>query len=211
MSTAASTKELGMRRLSSAKMDPEFLDRMAAVENPSLLKAEPEVNWSALFLEQIPSFKKLTSVETMSFNISNNEIKKIPDLHRAFPNLTFLDIGKNEFQVIPGTVMKLKPLVHLRCYQNQIKKIPTDVTKLVSLIELNVFDNNIKTLPTKLEKLVNLTELNISSNPIKQLPSLAGLKKLQTLVSTRTNPHTCLARTRVNGTAILHISGCIFM
>lgn len=166
------------RRKTQAAQERAMMDRALALQKTESFQQKLIVDISHFSLSEVPFSPKFVSPETIQFNAFENELKKLPDIHKCYPNLTYIDIGDNKFKEIPSTVLKLTKLVTLRCYQNEITKVPSKILKLTNLEQLNFFDNKIEKI-RKLIALTKLQELNISSNPLSAFPDVTNLKSLR--------------------------------
>ncbi|KAK1941412.1 putative serine/threonine-protein kinase roco5 [Phytophthora citrophthora] len=81
------------------------------------------------------------------------------------PRLHALDLSNNQLRGLPDAVFALERLQTLDIQRNRLTTLPMDVEKLIELESLDVSYNQLKTLPVEqLETLKNLKELRVAGN-----------------------------------------------
>lgn len=98
-------------------------------------------------------------------------------------NISKLDLSNKNLKVIPDEVFKLRNLIKLNLSNNQIKSIPKGISKLKRLENLDLSNNKIDILYAKLFELCKLKVLNLNNNRIKNLPKqINDLKEIEKLL-----------------------------
>jgi len=112
--------------------------------------------------------KGKTIKQVTKLNLSNKNLKTIPDNLYQYTNLEKLDLSKNRITNVPKDILKLRKLRTLDLAFNQIKELHSSIFKLPKLRILNLHGNQIEHLPKQLSE-SNLSTLILSKNNIKVL------------------------------------------
>ncbi|HON18068.1 MAG TPA: leucine-rich repeat domain-containing protein [Salinivirgaceae bacterium] len=103
-------------------------------------------------------------------------------IHAKANRLTRLDLSNREIREIPNEVGELIDLEHLDLSYNYIERIPPEIGKLTNLKSLLLLKNEIRQIPPEIGNLKNLVLLDISHNRFTDLPPTIGfLTELKTL------------------------------
>ncbi|MBC3845391.1 hypothetical protein H8K90_03275 [Winogradskyella echinorum] len=124
--------------------------------------------------------------EIYALNLSNTEIKVLPEQLFQFKNLQYLNLSSNRFsdrEKLFDDLAKLPNLIILeldRCY---LRALPDNINKLTNLQMLSLTFNDFRTLNENIGELTNLKYLNLGANgKLRELPSSIGdLRCLQML------------------------------
>ncbi len=112
--------------------------------------------------------KGKTIKQVTKLNLSNKNLKTIPNNLYQYTNLEKLDLSKNRITSIPKDILKLRKLRTLDLSFNQIKVLHSSIFKLPKLRILNLHGNQIEHLPKQLAE-SKITTLILSKNKIKAL------------------------------------------
>ena len=85
-------------------------------------------------------------------------------------NLRHLDLSNNQIKDLPEELYELKNLEHLYLNNNRIQYISNKISNLINLTILYLQGNEIKLLPKKVCKLEKLLFFHFYYNPIEHLP-----------------------------------------
>ncbi len=136
---------------------------------------------SNLQLKELPqSIGNLSNLQTL--NISSNQLDELPESIGKLSNLQTLNISYNQLDELPESIGNLSNLQTLYISYNQLKELPEFIGNLSNLQTLNIPSNQLDELPESIGKLSNLQTLSISYNQLKELPeSIGNLSNLQRL------------------------------
>ncbi len=95
-----------------------------------------------------------------------------PELFQFYPNLQRLDLSNNQIRIIPDTIKRLILLKTLNLSGNLIQIIPDTIRCLVLLETLNLSGNLIQIIPDAIGVLVLLKTLDLSNNQIQIIPDV---------------------------------------
>jgi myosin heavy subunit len=109
-------------------------------------------------------------VQLRMLNISQNQLKSLPDELSCLPMLEVFDASNNQIESIPDGLGNIVSLEALDLSHNQIQEIPEWTSRLLSLEELYLAGNHIKELPESLTSCSNLIVLDIANNQLTELP-----------------------------------------
>jgi serine/threonine protein kinase len=107
-------------------------------------------------------------------DLSQKNLKEIPEEIFDLVEITKLDLSDNQLTSLPSDIGKLVNLKELSVFNNQLTSLPPDIGKLVNLKELSVSSNQLTSLPSDIGKLVNLESLWVSENQLTSIPSEIG-------------------------------------
>jgi len=123
-----------------------------------------------------PYFSRIESLE-----ISNVNLKEIPDSILKLSTLKYLQFFQNNMEVIPPTIQNLSELEHLKIEDNDITVLPDELFNLINLKSISFGANKIEEIPSAIQNLSKLEYINLNANYIEKLPSeifnLANLKE----------------------------------
>jgi len=120
--------------------------------------------------------------ESVTLDLSNEEITSIPGGVFEISWLQNLDLSKNNLSAIPKEILLLKNLTKLNLSDNRFKEFPEIITRARTIATLNLSNNQIKKLPEEISQLKDLTTLNLKNNQLNSLPeSVSELEKLSFL------------------------------
>ena len=102
------------------------------------------------------------------FDISHNNLIKLPKTIKCLTILTVMDISYNNISIIPKEIGQLINLKILNVSHNKIHILPNEIYKLLNLEILNLSYNTIHVLPKEMTNLKKITTLNISHNKVKK-------------------------------------------
>ena len=131
----------------------------------------------------------LTSISNLThLNLSRNKLKNLPNFITNLMNLTYLDLSFNKLTNLPKSINQLSKLTRLNLTFNELKNLPESISQLSNLICLDMSFNQFEKLPESISQLSNLTILILSENRLKKLPeSICNLSRL-TLLDFSSNP-----------------------
>lgn len=119
-------------------------------------------------------FKKLENLD-----VSENEIKEIPEKILSTISINYFDISENKISEIPIKISELKNISTLILSKNKITEVPEDLFTLVKLKHLGLAENKLIYIPKKINKLVNIESIDLSRNRLSDVPpELFELDKL---------------------------------
>lgn len=115
-------------------------------------------------------------------NLSNKEIKELPDEIEKLHNLQSIDLSYNNIESFPVQITKLPQIKSLLLYRNSITHVSKEIGNLKNLGLLDISYNRLTHLPPEFGKLISLKTLDLSYNKLESLPldfiNLTSLKKL---------------------------------
>ncbi|MBM3191361.1 MAG: leucine-rich repeat domain-containing protein [Chlamydiae bacterium] len=118
-------------------------------------------------------------------NLSNCDLKVVPEELKYFTNLTHLYLEHNRIETFtPGVFTELQALSRLHLHYNKIQTLPSDIFTLPKLRRLSLGNNQIETISQEaFAGLQTLAGLGLDNNRLKRLPPgvFTGLTKLHTL------------------------------
>lgn len=121
-------------------------------------------------------------VEIHALDLSNNDLREIPDAVADMVGLCRLEAGHNRIDKITPRLPRLNTLWTLYLNNNGLKTCPPEVLQCEELQCLNLSNNQIRELPHDIERLERLDRLWLHGNPLQSLPdSFANLQKLRFL------------------------------
>jgi hypothetical protein len=140
-----------------------------------------KLDLSNLNLKEIP--QEVFELKNLKkLDLSNNQLKTIPKEISNLKQLEVLDISNNNISNFFAKLCEIKKLKALNLNNNKIASIPKQISGLKKLRSLNIANNKIKKLPVEFSELSELVLLNISKNPITEFPdTLYELKNLKQL------------------------------
>ncbi|PZO41190.1 MAG: GTPase [Pseudanabaena frigida] len=109
-------------------------------------------------------------------DLSNNSLREIPEAISMFTNLQSLNLSFNSLSTIPDSIMRLTNLQSLNLGYNSLSAIPDSIMRLTNLQSLNLGYNSLSAIPDSITRLTNLSYLNLDDNPIEE-PPLEIVKK----------------------------------
>jgi tRNA A-37 threonylcarbamoyl transferase component Bud32 len=112
-------------------------------------------------------------------DLSNNQIKTLPDELKQLKNLKIIFASNNHFETLPECLGQCENLEMVGFKANKIKHVPAESLPK-NLRWLILTDNKVITLPDSLGERPKLQKLVLAGNQISQLPSnLAKLTNLE--------------------------------
>ena len=146
-------------------------------------------------LDFIYNYFTLTTIETaiknkkFELNLSNSNIKELPEDLKSCQNLSKLYLHKNKLKSIPLNI--IENLMHLRVLslsQNLFNEFPSEICELPLLCQLNVSNNQIKSLPTEIGQLQFLAVFWCNNTGLEIIPHEIGFcTKLHTFGARNNN------------------------
>ncbi len=132
-------------------------------------------------LRVVPDYiEKFINLEELYLN--GNNIIRIPEFVSQLPMLRKLHLHNNELNAIAESIGQLSALQELYLHNNNLKTVPKSIGKLSRLTNLHLYGNELETLPESIGQLSNLEELNLWQNEFVELPDAIGqLFKLEKL------------------------------
>eukprot|EP00948_MAST-09A_sp_MAST-9A-sp1_P002177 g2177.t1 len=118
----------------------------------------------------------LTMEDLISFDVSQNQIRCLPENFGTLTHIQSLNLQYNKVTKLPTSFACLKNLKHLFLSGNSLLELPKDFGELHSLEHLEVDNNKIEFLPGTFHQLGNLRDLNISRNRILALIILSAVR-----------------------------------
>lgn len=107
----------------------------------------------------------LNSQKVYKLDLSNQQIKELPNEIKTLENLTELILRSNELSDLPKTIKNLKNLKLLDLYDNNFRIISKEVTKINSLNLLYLNKNDVIKIRRSIKRLINLKEFDLIYNP----------------------------------------------
>ncbi len=127
----------------------------------------------------IPEEKSINN----KLDLSNQQLKKIPEYVFEQKNLEELNISNNQLTgAIQAEIRQLQNLKVLKANNNQMTGVPAEIGQLKNLQILDLSNNQLTGLPYELGNLQNLKIFNISSNNYSELDLNIITEKLPTSV-----------------------------
>jgi Leucine-rich repeat (LRR) protein len=127
------------------------------------------------------------SKSSNTLDLSNQNLKKVPDNVFTQTNLEELNVSNNQLTgALQAEIRKLQNLRVLNASNNQMTGVPAEIGQLQNLEILDLSNNQLTGLPNELGNLKNLKTFNISgsnysetdlSGIIKRLPNTAQIIK----------------------------------
>ncbi|WP_374163816.1 leucine-rich repeat domain-containing protein [Arcticibacter sp. MXS-1] len=115
-------------------------------------------------------------------NLSNNKIKVIPKELSQLRRLKNLDISNNQIAGLYSKNFEFRDLEVLILNNNCIKNLPKQISGLGKLKKLSLSGNLISELPSELSRLFSLQVLNLANNQLRDFPEvILDLSNLNTL------------------------------
>lgn len=109
-------------------------------------------------------------------DLSNNQLKILPNLKFIYMNLRMCSLSSNQFENLPSYFcFAAKFLKRLDLSNNHLINLPEEILELSILSELDVSNNLLKSLPRNLSQLERLEVLNLEGNQLEHLIDLFGL------------------------------------
>lgn len=113
---------------------------------------------------------KTAAVSPSKLDLSNKQLKKIPDDVFKQTKLTELDVSGNQLTgAIQSQIGQLVNLKVLDASNNQMTGVPAEIGQLYNLETLDLSNNQLTGLPNELGNLKKLKVLNISGNAYSTL------------------------------------------
>jgi len=135
-------------------------------------------------LQNLPqSIQRFESLRVL--NLSNNELKIIPDIiFSHLRKLWILQLSNNQIQQVSPRIKELRELRSIDLSRNYLHELPNTFTSLHRLEKLVCNQNYIESLPEGFARIVSLRELHISGNQVNSntlVNPVASLVQLDTL------------------------------
>ena len=116
-------------------------------------------------------------------NLSNQNLKKVPDDVFTQTNLEELNVSNNQLTgALQAEIRKLQNLRVLNASNNLMTGVPAEIGQLQNLEVLNLSNNKLTGLPNELGNLKNLKTLNISGNNYSEVDLNGIIEKLPSTV-----------------------------
>ena len=120
-------------------------------------------------LEAVP--QGVIQLPQLQLNLSNNQLRRLPDSLACWPTLRLLDLSQNVLQALPQAWVQGRSLQYLSLSHNQLKDLPFILGGNVGLTYLDLSHNQLTTVPACIRRMEALSQLSLYGNQIKQLPS----------------------------------------
>lgn len=125
------------------------------------------LNVSFNHLNRLPT--SLTNlVNLFDFSVSNNMFIQLPDVITNL-NLTCLQISNNQLKSLPEKIGNLTGLTHLSIGNNNLQSLPVTIGYLNNLEVLEINDNQLQFLPESINSLIKLRTLSLARNQFHNL------------------------------------------
>ncbi len=129
-----------------------------------------------------PAAEKPTTKNIL--DLSNQQLKKVPDYVFDQTNLEELNLSNNQLTgAIQAEIRHLTNLKVLNASNNQMTGVPAEIGQLQNLQILDLSNNQLTGLPYELGNLKNLKTLNLSGNNYSALDLNIIVEKLPTNVN----------------------------
>jgi small GTP-binding protein len=123
-----------------------------------------------------PQYRELIKLalenDSISLDLSNQNLTAFPDEIFELPNLQFINLSNNSLSEIPENISMLTNLQSLNLSNNQIVEISKEIIHLTNLNLLNLSANQIKEIPESISQLSNLETLGLAGNEIAEIPEV---------------------------------------
>ncbi len=114
---------------------------------------------------ETPAKNESLPLEKNKLDLSNQQLKKVPDYVFNQTNLEELNLSNNQLTgAIQAEIRHLQKLKVLNASNNLMTGVPAEVGQLQNLQILDLSNNQLTGLPNELGNLKNLKTLNISGN-----------------------------------------------
>jgi Leucine-rich repeat (LRR) protein len=108
-----------------------------------------------------------------SLNLSDCNLKAIPNDIGSLFSLEELNLDGNKFVCLPKSIGQLSQLLFLDLSKNNLKCLPESIGQLSKLENLDLCENDLKCLPESIGQLSELREMNVTNcTHLKSLPKL---------------------------------------
>lgn len=136
-----------------------------------------------IFPREVEELEKITILD-----LSNKNIKELPDEIYLLKSLKMLDISFNEITIIPKELFMIRKLMFLCFKANNITEIPKEIEQLKRLNHLCFCNNKINLIPDNLCTLKTLNSFCIHGNKLNVIPEkISEIKNLETFSISNNN------------------------
>ena len=115
-------------------------------------------------------------------NLSNNNLKYVPNVIFDLKNLEILNLKNNMIYTISDKICNLKKLEILNLEHNNLNNLNFFANKMPALVKLNLNYNNIEYINDNIENLESIKKIKLNNNIIKNISSkIENLNNLEIL------------------------------
>ena len=155
-------------------IDMILLDKLAEMKNEELNN-----NTILSFTDEGKGIK-INEIE--SLNLSNTDIKELPEAIGLLFKLQTLDVSGTQLISLPESIGNLSSLQSLDISGTQVTSLPESIGNLSSLQSVDISGTQVTSLPESIGNLSSLQSLDISGTQVTSLPeSIGNLSSLQSL------------------------------
>eukprot|EP01105_Mastigella_eilhardi_P022734 TRINITY_DN5647_c0_g1_i2.p1 TRINITY_DN5647_c0_g1~~TRINITY_DN5647_c0_g1_i2.p1 ORF type:complete len:369 (+),score=115.98 TRINITY_DN5647_c0_g1_i2:37-1107(+) len=129
-----------------------------------------ELRYSRKSIRCIVPTVTIFSTTLRLLDLSNNDLKSLPDEFAQLTALKTLDLSTNKLGEFPRALFALTKLERLDLSRNLIAEVPVAVEGMTSLTMFGMFGNRLTLLPEQLARLPQLKRLDLECNNLKKLP-----------------------------------------
>ncbi|CAH1959487.1 unnamed protein product [Acanthoscelides obtectus] len=123
----------------------------------------------------VPEGLKILANDLTELNLSENQIKELPDFLKDFAQLKFLDLSRNMLTGLPDSFTALTSMRELVLSNNRLTSIPKCISGMVGLEILLLNENCIASIDIDvLQELKRLATLDLTNNSISSVPPQLG-------------------------------------
>jgi len=127
----------------------------------------------------VPVGNEQPIVSKNSLDLSDQQLKKVPESVFKQTDLVALDLSNNELTgSVPGEIRFLQKLTILDLSDNSLTGVSAEIGQLKDLETLDLSNNQLTGLPYELSNLSNLKILNLSGNQYSEQDLKIILEKL---------------------------------
>ena len=180
----------------------EQIDKWVSEAQPELAS---DIEYREVAAERM---KKAYLSQSESLDLSNLNLRTLPDAIGNLGNLKKLILNGNRLSTLPETMWDLDDLQKLSLENNELRAVPDVVCSLINLQELNLSDNALTVLPHTVGQLNYLQKLVVSNNQLSALPEMMdSLINLRILAIDGNPLSTCFKRSDIG---LPHLQSLIF-
>ena len=147
-------------------IDMIILDKLAGMKNE-------ELNNNTI-LSFTDEGKGIRINEIKSLNLSNTDIKELPEAIGLLFELQTLDVSGTQLISLPESIGNLSSLQSLDISGTKVTSLPERIGNLSSLQSLDISGTKVASLPERIGNLSSLRSLDISGTQVTSLPESIG-------------------------------------
>lgn len=119
----------------------------------------------------------------IELDLSNNNLKSLPNSFSLLQNLESLALNNNQFSRLPDVIGDLKSLKSLKAHNNCIKEVSENIGNLVNLEYLDLSFNELNNISSMCKHLHRLQYFSLANNQLSRIPDCIsiGISNLEIL------------------------------